>query len=83
MVLWLVLDPVKEVQADFNVPMMICAWSVAEIVRSVRTYMSTAFQKWNSDIELLDVNNNIPQISIHRTGTGIMHFPWLTVCHIF
>lgn len=32
-VLWLVLDPVKEIQTEFNVPMMICAWCVAEIVR--------------------------------------------------
>ena len=42
-VLWLVLDPVKEVQADSNVPMMICAWCVAEIVRLVRSLQTYIF----------------------------------------
>eukprot|EP00116_Pleurobrachia_bachei_P009663 sb/3469925/ len=32
-VLWLVLDPVSEVHGYSNVPMMIIAWCVAEIVR--------------------------------------------------
>ena len=43
MVLWLVLDPVKEVQADSNVPMMIIAWCVAEIVRLAKIRKNSHF----------------------------------------